>query len=159
MFKSSISRRMSVRSSSVMAVCFFFFLRSIKQFQQLLVKDRQVKLVVGGCLLKFTNCWGLVFFKVSILTMCVSSDAIRWKGSGSADGVNAVLFLMTMLLNLLLYSNFLIFTGDLLVIAFRGGPFFSGEKQIALTISLSVCNWQVAYLDDPELIICVTPWT
>ena len=49
MFKSFISRRMSVRSSSVRAgSIFIFFFTCIKQFHQLLVKDRQVKLVVCG---------------------------------------------------------------------------------------------------------------
>ena len=47
--------------------------------------------------------------------MCVSRDAIRWNGSGSAAGVIAVLFFMTMLLNLSLYLNFLIFIGDFVV--------------------------------------------
>ena len=71
--------------------------------------------------------------------MCVSRGAIRWNGSGSADGVIAVLFFMTMLLNLSLYSNFLIFSGDLFI-AFQRGPIFSGEEQIAFTILLCVCN-------------------
>ena len=90
--------------------------------------------------------------------MCVSRDAIRWNGSGSTDGVIAVLFFMTVLLNLSLYSN-LIFIGDLLFIGFQRGPVFSGEKQIAFTILFCVCNWQVMYLDDPEFTSSVTPCT
>ena len=73
------------------------------------------------------------------MTMCVSRDGIHWNSSGSADGVIAVFFFMTMLLNLSLYSNFFIFIGDLLFITFRRGPIFSGEKQIAFTILLCVC--------------------
>ena len=117
--------------------------------------DQETDLTVA---FKFTNSWGLVFFKVSIVTMCVSRDAIHWNGSGSTDGVIAVLFFMTVLLNLSLYSN-LIFIGDLLFIGFQRGPVFSGEKQIAFTILLCVCNWQVMYLDDPEFTSCVTPCT
>ena len=69
-----------------------------------------------------------------------------------------VLFLITMFLNVSLNSNFLILIGDLSFMAFLNGVTFSGEKQIAFIICLSVWSWHVTYFEDP-LFCAVTPCT
>ena len=70
-----------------------------------------------------------------------------------------MLFLITIFLNLSLYSNFLILTGDLSFIAFVSGAILSGEKQMAFITCFSVCSWQVTYFDDSVFLVAVSPCT